>query len=489
MTKTLQQILTYFRNLTMNATGISRDFTQLLSDKDVSKALEMLGDRDNEVDLAIKEYNPQTHDVMKRPNKYRRNEKPYVTEKLPRTRQRYINEVELFFMLAKPIIWKKENGDDQGFGMYTDFLREQHFDARMREAKRLAGAETESALLYHIYRDDKGERRVKLLTLARSTGYRLRPLIDQYGDLKAFGYGYILNEGGRNVQHWDFQTADALYYTKKSAIGWEVDAYPNPTGKINVIYFRQPKSWDGAEPRIAREEILDSKTADTNNYFGDPMAAATADVIDNLSDPDRPGKLIQLSGPNSQFSYINPPQAPEIRRAEKEELKQSILFDTFTPDFDFEKMRGMGTLSGTAIRNAMILGYIKRDNRKEIYLELVGRFQNLTMAVLAFLNPESAGVLSDLKVSFEFAEPFDDDRTAQWAAIAQLYKAGVLSLEEAVEQLAICTHPDAEIKRLREAKAEAAEMAQAKSNMPPMEKPIEPAKLQEQGENTLQPIT
>lgn len=90
MNNYLQQILTYFRNLTLNASGVSRDLYQLLQDKDISRALDMLQNRDDEVDQAIKEYNPQTHDVMKRPNKFRKGDDPYITEKLPRTRARYI---------------------------------------------------------------------------------------------------------------------------------------------------------------------------------------------------------------------------------------------------------------------------------------------------------------------------------------------------------------------------------------------------------------
>lgn len=452
MTNYLQQILTYFRNLTLNSAGVSRDLYELLRDGDVDGALRLMQDRDDEVDQAIKEYNPQTHMVMHRRNKYRRGEEPYITEKLPRTRQRYINEVELFFLLGNPIVWKKSDGSDLAYKLFTDFLAEQYFDSRMRQAKRLAGAETESALVFHVYRDDgSGERRVKLNVFARSTGYRLRPLFDQYGNLVALAYGYMTKEGGRTVQHWDFQTAGVLAYCRRAGIGWEVETYANPTGKINAVYFRQPKAWDGAEQRIAREEMLDSKTGDTNNYFADPIAAATADVVDMMMDPDKPGKLIQLTGDHSRFEYVNPPQSSQTRESEKRDLHKSILFDTYTPDFDVEAMRGVGTLSGVAIRNAMILGYIKRDNRKELYGELVGRFRNVVLGVLSFMHPDMRAALEDLKIDFEFGEPFSDDAQARWSAIGQLYANGVASLETAVEMLSLTDAPQEEIDRLRAA--------------------------------------
>lgn len=452
MTNYLQQILTYFRNLALNAAGAERDLLQYIQDGDISSAIDLMQDKDKEVDNALNEYNPQTHDVMRRPNKFRKGGDAYISEKLPRTRQRYINEVELFFLLGNPILWKKEDGDDDAFKLFTDFLKAQRFDANMRKAKRLAGAETQSAKLYHIFRDERtNEMQVRTVVLARQTGYRLRPLFDQYGNLMAMAYGYTLTERGKSVQHWDIQTPDFLFYCKKSSIGWDVRTFKNPTNKINIIYYAQPKAWDGAEPRLKREEMLDSKVADTNNYFADPIASATADVIQAMADPNQIGKLIQLTGANSKFEYINPPQNSATRDAEKQDLNDSILFDTMTPDFSFDKIKGMGTLSGDAIKNAMILGYIKRDNRKEVYEELVDRDKNVVIAILKYLYPNMAEKLDKLVVSFEFSEPFAQDKQKNWQAISQLYQAGVCSLESAVTMLALTDAPEDEIAKIKEA--------------------------------------
>lgn len=442
--------MTYFRNLVLNSSGVERNLYQLIQDRDVSTAISLMQNRDMEVDSALGEYNSRMHDVMKRPNKYRKGDEPYITEKLPRSRQRYINEVELFFLLGNPIKWKKKDGDDEAFMLFVDFLKKQRFDSSMRKAKRLAGAETESAKLYHIYRDDRtNERHVKTVVLARSEGYQLRPLFDQYRNLTAFAYGYKLKENGRTVQHWDIQTPDFIFFCHRGTIGWEVETYQNPTGKINVVYYQQEKAWDGAEQRINREEKLDSRIGDTNNYFSDPIAAATADVIDSMTDPNKPGKLIQLTGDKSKFEYVNPPQSSETQKAEKQDLNDSILFDTFTPDFSFEKIKGLGTLSGDAIKNAMILGYIKRDNRKEIYDELVDREKNIIIAILKMLHPDKAAAFDTLDIEHEFAEPFTQDKEKTWAAIGQLYNDGICSLEQAVTMLSLTDAPEEEIERIK----------------------------------------
>lgn len=456
MTNYLEQILSYFRNIVLNKAGAERDLYQLIEDGDIPTAIEMMQNRDEDVEEALKEYNPKTHEVMNRPNKQRKSADAYKTEKLPRARQRYINEVELFFLLGNNVVWSKKDGDDEAYELFNQFLEEHRWFSKMRTAKRLAGAETESAKLYHIYKDDESnDRKVVSLILSRSKGYQLRPFFDQYNNLLAFAYGYKLKENGKNVQHWDIQTPELLFYCKKGAIGWEVDTFKNPTGKINAIYYRQNKAWEGVEARLEREEMLDSKVADTNNYFADPIASATADVVEFLSDREStPAKLIQLAGGGSKFEYINPPQNSETRESEKSELKDSILFDTFTPDFSFNNLKGLGTLSGTAIKNAMILGYIKRDNLREIYDELIDREKNVIIGILKYLYPNMASKLDSLVIEHELSEPFAIDNQAERQSITNLYSSGVLSLEKAVEMLSLTDAPEEEIQRIKEEKTE-----------------------------------
>lgn len=448
----LENILTFFRNLSFQSKGAEADIHEYLRKQDVNAALKLMEEHDMDVDNAIAEYNPQLHEVMRRRNKYIKGEEPYITEKLPRTRQRYINEVELFFLLGNPIMWKKLNGDDEAFALFTKYLSDIYFDAKIRQCKRLAGSETESAFVFH-FSQENGKLRVDPYIVSRSLRYKMRVLFDQYKNLLALAIGYTINKKGKYIQCWDILTASTNYSCERSVLGWNVISSINPTGKINGVYFKQPKAWDGAEPRISREELLDSKIGDTNNYFADPIAAATADVIQAMPKRDKAGKLIQLTGANSKFEYINPPQNSEIRKAEKEDLAQSILFDTFTPDMSSELMKSLGTLTSVGIKRALILGYMKRANRIEIYGELIGRLSHVIIAVLKALHPEMTSKLDSLEVGFDFAEPFEEDKKEKWNTIATLYAQGVLSLELTVQMLALTDAPAEEIERIRADKA------------------------------------
>lgn len=447
----LQQIQTFFKNLVLNSVGAKKTIYEYLDQKEVGKALSMMANRDDDIDKALSEYNPELHPVMNRPNKQREGDSDYVTEKLPRSRERYINEVELFFLLGQPIKWKKEDGDDEGYKIYTQYLKDTFFNAKIRQCKRLAGAETISALVTNFRRKGDKDMTTDVFVVARSRGFRIKYLFDQYSKLMVFAYGYHLKEGNRSVEHWDILTEDVTYYCARRGYGWEVEAVPNPTGKINAIVFIQPKAWDGSEQRLRRDEMLDSKVADTNNYYADPIAAATADVIAALPDVDKPGRLIQMPSDKSSFKYIEPPQDSSTRRDEKENLNKTILFDTFTPDFSFENMKGLGSLSGVAVRNAMILGYIKRANRLEVYEEMITRFMHLTIAVLIQLHPEKRTMLEKLVISFEFSDPFPEEANKNWDGIVNLYRGGVCSLDTAVMMLALTDAPEEELQKLREA--------------------------------------
>lgn len=443
--------MTLFKNVVLNTAGIERDFYKLIQDKDIDKAVALMQDRHEDVDEAIREYNPQTHKVMERENKRRKNDRPYLVEKLPRTRQRYINEVELFFLLGSNLKYKKVDGDDGAYELFGGFIRDYRMDSLHRQFKRVAGSETEAAIVFHLESPKDGEIACKPFIAARSTGYDIRPLFDQYGNMLAFAYGYYVKESKGNVRHWDILTPDINFECKKGTMGtWLVTARPNITHKICAIYARQPKAWEGVEPRIHREEMMDSQIGDTNNYFADPIAYATADVINLMGkDKEKIGRLLQYTGKDSQFGYINPPQSSETRRDEKLNLAASILFDTFTPDFSYDNIKGMGTLSGDAMENAMILGFIKRANRMEIYGELFHREISVIREILKVMNPDKMKALDGLVLDVEFQSPFTKQNTQVWASIANLYKSGVCSLESAVQLLALTDAPEEEIEKIK----------------------------------------
>ena len=196
--------------------------------------------------------------------------------------------------------------------------------------------------------------------------------------------------------------------------------------------------------------MIDSKAADVNNYFADPIVKISADIYDSLVDPEMVGKVLQCDGENSVFEYVTPPTASDMKEGEKKVLKESIHQDTMTPKFDYESMLGLGTLSGDALKRAMILGYMKRQNRMEIYDELVDREKNLIIAIMANVtHVHLRDSLLKMQITHEFAEPFNEDVQQQWSAIGSLYRDGVISLETAIQKLGLAPDRENEIQRIK----------------------------------------
>lgn len=447
-------IITFLQNKILNAIGVERSLLELINAKDINKAMQLFQNRDDEVEEAIKQYNPETHVVMNRGYKARKSQNPYVYETLPRAWQRYINEIALFFLLAKPIAWKEINGTPEtevAFKAYEDFLKETRFNSNMRIAKRVAGSETECAKVYHMY-DDDGEPKVKVIIIRKSEGYTIRPLFDQYRNMKAFAYGYKLRENGKNVEHFDILMPDYNYYCTRRGVGWEVEARANPIGKIAAIYYRQPVEWEGVQIRIERDEMLDSKSADVNNYFADPILKVSASILESVPKPETIGKLVEMNDKDDVFEYVEPPHSLELKDSEKEILRKSILNDSFTPDFSFENLKGSGTLSGDALKRAENPGYMKADNRKEIYDELIDREKNIILAIMANVTHiPLRNAISKLNIEHEFSEPFDQDSEKTWQAIGRAYTDGIVSLKTAVNQIGLA-NPIEEVKEIQNEK-------------------------------------
>lgn len=438
-----------------NPLTIKDRLVQLISENEIEKAMAMFEDHSEEVDIAIEEYNTKTHSIMERADKVRNDKTDYITNKLPRNWQQYINEVALFFFLGNPIKWELSsvNGDEykEAFNAFLSFLDEIYYNDNNRRAKRIAGAETECAKLYATYNDGNGQK-TKIVLLSKSNGYELRPLFNRYGDLKAFGVGYYMNdEEGNAVYHFDIYTDDFIYECSQ-VDSWSVSKKPNKLKKIPIIYIKQPKEWEGVEERIVRDEWLDSKSADITEYFADPYLKIQNTLLNRrLANPEEVGKVIEVTGKDDVFEYVTPPSNNEMKSNEKSILKESILQGTFTPDFSYENMKGMGSLSGEALRRANILGYIKRQNRMDIYMELIARERNLILAIMEeYYYPEYRKALRDIKIDFDFQDPFIGGLEDNSEEISRLLESGAMSLETAVEMNRNVSNKAIEVQRIKE---------------------------------------
>ena len=457
-----------FTNYLNAVVGRNQEFEELIKAKDISRVKELFTTREVLTAEAMKEYDPKQHEIMARPDKILKNSKgerkgTLKRWKLPINYPQYINEISVVFIYGRPVKWTNQSeGTDKAFETFQDLVKRTRFDSKVRQCKRLAGAETQSAMLFRVFRNNENQPDCQIRVLAKSKGDEIYTRWDMYENLVSFAWGYHVKDSSTETSyHFDIFTPEVIYRCKRVMTGWEVVEEANPIGKIPVILFQQDKEWRGVEPLIEREEYIGSRTADTNDYFADPYFIVNADIIKNMPEKGDENKTLITKGMDDASKaahYLTWDSAPESKQKEIEWLQKHILTKTFTPNIDFENMKGLSNVSGKALKQMMLLADIKASKHKEIHDELLDRTANIFIAIIGnVLNIALKGECNNLVVAHEFQEPFGEDIKETIENIAKAKDAEMLSTEGAIELNPLVKDKAQELKRIDKEASEAAQ--------------------------------
>lgn len=466
-------IINSITNLFNATVGRNQDFEQLIAAKDITRVMSLLDSHQLEAEEAMKEYDPKTHLIMERKDKVLKDltgkrKGTLMRWKLPVGYPVYINEMSLVFLFGQPVKWVQTGGEgDDGFKAFTDLLARMHLNSKIRQCKRLAGSETESAMLFRVYRNKKGEPDCQIRVLARSKGDEIYTRWDVYENLITFAWGhYSKDVGGKTTYHLDIFTDEAIYHCQRGTFGWEVEEEDNPIGKIPVIYFRQKKEWDGVEELINREEYVASRRADTNDYFSDPYLVLKAALLKSMPDKDVENKTLiasdNVEDVSKMASFLTWDGQNESKKDELEWLKHHILTKTFTPDVDWSQMKGLSAMSGKALKQMMLLADVKATKHKELYDELLDRIGSLVISIMRnvlYISRSDYG-LDGLKVSAMYREPFGEDIAEAIKNISASIDGGTMSEESGIEQNPLIKDKKLEKERIKKQKEDAAKEQQ-----------------------------
>lgn len=461
-----------FRNYLNALVGRNQEFEALLAAKDISSVKTKMANRFPLIEDARREYDVKTHEINKREPKIITDKKGNFLRKedvwkLPISYQKYINEISLVFLYGRPVKWiQNSEGTDDAFKKFQDVIKKTRFDSKIRQCKRLAGAETESAMLFRVFKDEDGNPDVQIRVLAASKGDEIYVRWDQYENIISIAWGYYTKEDEESVvYHFDIYTRDTIYRCAKKSLGWEVIPEINFIGKIPVILFQQEKEWAGVEPLIHREEYIASRTADTNDYFADPIALMSAEIIKNMPEKKEANKLLitnDKDGVDKAAKYLTWDSAPESKKQELEWLQDQILSKSFTPKITLDSLKSISQLSAKALRTVMMLADIKASKHKEIHDELLDRTASLITAIIGnVLDAHLHSQCEKLQIGHEFQEPFGDDIVETLNQITTAIDAGILSTETGIELNPLVKDTHREAERIEAEKKEQQEQQQS----------------------------
>ena len=462
-------IINQITNLFNAAVGRNQDFEQLIEARDINRVKSLMDSHREEAEEAMREYDPETHPIMSRKDKVLKdlkgNRKGTLTRwKLPVGYPMYINEISLVFLFGQPVKWKqKSESADEGFQAYTKLLKKTHFNSKIRQCKRLAGSETESAMLFRVFRNKKGEPDCQIRVLANSKHDEIYTRWDVYENLITFAWGHYGKDiAGKTTYHLDIFTDTVIYHCTQGSFGWEVEEEDNPIGKIPVIYFRQKKEWDGVQKLIDREEYVASRRADTNDYFSDPYLVIKAALLKSMPDKEMENKTLVASDNVEDVSklagFLTWDGQNESKKDELEWLRHHILTKTFTPDIDWSQFKGMSQMSGKALKQMMLLADIKATKHKENYDEMLDRAASLVISIMAnvlYINKTEYN-LGELEVDHDYQEPFGEDIAEVIKNINESIDGGTMSEESGIEQNPLIKDKELEKNRLKEQREEKA---------------------------------
>jgi len=437
----------------------------------------------------IKQYDPHLHnvfDLTKRPKKVVKKPDPHSTEADPKVITSYeevarigfpyqelITKRAAGFMLANPIEFESNVDDkDQSqvklLSMVKRILADNKTKYKDKEIARLWFSECEVAELWYLaeasigfwnkfkanikslFGNHSAKYTYKLKILAQSKGDTLYPYFEN-DDLVAFGREYtVTNE--KVYTYFECYTKDMIYkWITADGVTVPVEHYPMPNkaGKINIIYyFRESPIWHKSQPAIDRIETLVSNFADTNDYFGSPIM--TVSKVKGFATKGESGKVFELEE-NGKMDILSWDSAPEAIKLEYNILHDNILSSTQTPDISFQQMKGIGNVSGIALKLMFLDAHLSAKNNEEVFGEMQQRRLNFLISAIGnFLDVSLNNASKQVEMVPEFTPYLPENIQEEAKTCEDAYASGAISLQRLVEIHPLVADPVQELERIKE---------------------------------------
>lgn len=246
-------------------------------------------------------------------------------------------------------------------------------------------------------------------------GDKLYPFFDETGDMAAFSREFKGEFEGKEMTFFETWTAKEhrLFVNKEE--GWTlVEGFPKAIAinKIPVIWARQEDvEWQDVQWLIDRLEKLLSNFADTNDYHASPKIFITGE-ISGFAKKGESGAIIQ-GDENATAQYLSWANAPESVKLEIDTLLRLIHTITQTPDISFDSIKGIGAISGVALKLLFMDAHLKVQEKMETFSDFLQRRINIIKAFLSNINTAIKSECESLIVEPEIVPYMIDDERAK----------------------------------------------------------------------------
>ena len=283
-------------------------------------------------------------------------------------------------------------------------------------------------------------------------GDTLYPYFDETGDMVAFSRSFARkDDSGNATDFFETYTDEEHCLWANGANGYEmVDGYPKPVaiGKIPIVFGHQDKfETQDVDKLIDRLEKLLSNFADTNDYHASPKIFTTGQ-INGWSKKGEAGAVIE-GEEGATMQYVSWQNAPESVKLEIETLLKMIYTITQTPDISFDSVKGIGAVSGIALKLLFMDAHLKVQDKREIFDDYLQRRVNVIKAYIGQFNQSLKADCDSLLIEPEIV-PYmivDEKEQVEYWMTANGNKA-LISQEESVEKAGLTSNAEATMEKI-----------------------------------------
>ena len=385
--------------------------------------------------------------------------------------QRLIRDRAVSFTFGNPVTYNSNPEDDKQAAV-LQAIKRVFYDVKIstvnrRAARNIYGTTEVAELWYQVQGDEhelygfKTKKKFKVALFSPAFGDTLYPYFDENRDMVAFSREFTRKGADLKTRtYFETYTKDYHYLWscenkdgQKSGL-WELaEGYPKKLaiGKIPVVYGCQPKvEWEDVQTLIDRLEKLLSNFADTNDYHASPKIFVEGKIVGFARKGEAGGIIEGEEGAKAQ--YLSWQSAPESVKLEIETLLKMIYTITQTPDISFDTVKGIGSVSGIALKLLFMDAHLKVQDKCEIFNDYLQRRINVVKAFLKVANKqeEGWGEAADKLIVEPIITPYiiEDEQSKINLLTAANGNKQIASRKATVQRLGWADDPDEEIKQI-----------------------------------------
>lgn len=295
--------------------------------------------------------------------------------------------------------------------------------------------------------------RLKMTIISPSQGDELYPVFDEFQDMLAFMRLFEGVVDGKVKDMATIYTPNFIYKLYSDGGEWkeipEGGKIANSIGKVPVIYYRQDNAeWYDVQSMIERREEVASNLGDENDYFGQPILFAKGN-ISGFSEKKDSGKVLEGQGADTDVKFISWEHAPASIELEITELDGGIYKFTQTPDISFENTKGIGNLTGIALKLMFTDPQMAARTKESIVGEGFQRRTNLIKSTIGMVLDKSLEKeAKQITIKPVFTPFLPEDLETDIGYLSEAYQSGILSQKTAVERNPLVGDPVGELEQI-----------------------------------------